>query len=85
MILPADPAMRVAAFLKAKGLKGTIVRESPEVRGRAGLFVKLRSGGWLDLALEGPRAGCLDFLSLLPGEKALLGPTWEEELARAVH
>ena len=40
---------------------------------------------WFDLALGGPRVGRLDFICLLPEEKALLGLEWEEELARAVH
>lgn len=80
----ADPALRVAEFLRAKGLKGTIIRESTEVRGRPGLFVKLNSQGWFDLGLEGSWKGRIQFLSLSPEEKALLGPNWEEELVRVV-
>ena len=80
----ADPARRVAEFLKAKGLSGKISRETAERRGRAGLFVQLSSGGWFDLAMEGHFAGRPDFICLLPEEKAFLGPNWEEELARVV-
>ena len=84
MISTVDPAMRVAEFLKAKGLSGKISRETAEQRGRAGLFIKLSSGGWFDLALEGPVVGCLSFLSLSSEEKTLLGPNWEEELFQTV-